>query len=150
MKPPNTPWNTLEKVKLLRYDWLVLLKVTRNDRYAAIDVLNFIYGVPAKYNGHLKGLAAKYLKEDKRPINYLVDGKSLLHTLHHLDVSPLYISQMVELAAYRDLYTFQKTRDNRLQKLMVLDILEDMIDFQSNPLITVDDTHINFTCERLR
>lgn len=150
MKLQNTPSNTSEKVKLLRYDWLTLLKITRNDRYSAIEVLNFIYGVPAKYNGHTKGLAAKYLKADKRSINFLVDGKTLLHTLHHLDVSALYISQMVELAAYRDLYTFQKCRDNRLQKLMVLDILEDMIDLQNNPLLTVDDSFVHFTCERLR
>lgn len=94
--------------------------------------------------------ARLYLASITNTNNFVVEGKDILRMCKAHDVPLKYLAQLFELAAYRDLFTFNKTMDNRLEKLLVLDILENMEDLASNPLIKETEDYILFTCEHLK
>lgn len=140
---------TTEKIKILRYDWLALYAVTKGDYEKIVDILYLVYGIDT--NITCLRVAANYNNnEDRHKVNFVVEGIKLLRMFHANKVQKRFIGQFLELAAYRDLYDFNRTKDNRLEKIKVLDILEKMDDIHRNPLVKVDDKFIHFTCEHLR
>lgn len=151
MQKLTIPLTITEKTKVLLYDWLKLVAITKYNYSDIVEILLYFYGIKKEVNSRVLFLAAKYANaEDKHRVNFLVEGRKVLTLLHSFNVSYKHIGQLLELAAYRDLYYFNKTKDNKLEKLLVLDILERLGDVSSNPLIKVDDKYIYFTCEHLR
>lgn len=148
MEQQNTPSTT---TKVLRYDWCKLVAITKKDYKAIAKILFYIYGITKTTDAETIRKAKEYVNsEDLHKVNFLVRGVSVLNMLYTFKVDYRHIGQLLELAAYRDLYTFNVTKDNRLQKLLVLDILENLGDLSDNPLLLVSDEYIYFTCEHLR
>ena len=138
-----------EKVTLLRYDWILLRFLTKGNNILAAKILLTLFLRSYKPSKATRAIAEKYHNaKNKRTINFLVEGVQGLTNCHYIGVSLQHIGDYIELAAYRDLNDFQKTRKYTVERLIVLDILETM-DISDNPIINITDGIINFTCEHL-
>ena len=67
------PLTITEKTKVLLYDWLKLVAITKYNYSDIVEILLYFYGIKKEVNSRVLFLAAKYANaEDKHRVNFLV------------------------------------------------------------------------------